>query len=94
MNNSNPYQTTATQNHYSVSAHAPRSTFRWVGTGSILASACSIAFGAYGLYRESNYAATLPPGTGACGMGALAALIFIFIGGPFCAVVGGGVRRA
>ena len=89
MNTSNPYQTTAPQNHYSASEHVPRSSSRWIGTGAILAAACPMAFGAYGLYRESIYAATLPPGTGACGMGAMAALIFIFVGGPFCAVVGG-----
>lgn len=89
MNSSNPYQTTAPQNRNNPSAHATRSISRWVWTGSVLTAACPVTFGAYGLYRESIYAATLPPGTGACGMGALAALMFIFIGGPFFAMIGG-----
>ncbi len=87
MNSTNPYQTTVAARRDAASRKS-RSSFRWIGTGSILAAACPIVFGAYGLYRESTYAASLPPGTAACGMGSLAALMFIFVGAPMCGLMG------
>ncbi len=91
MNNFNPYESSSTLRHTGAQRRAVRSTFRWVITGSLLAAAVPVALGAYGLHRESLYAASLPPGTARCGMGALGALMIMFAGGPFCGVMGGAI---
>ena len=67
----------------------PRSAVLWMLTGFLLAATVPVAFGAYGLHRESVYAAALPSGTGACGMGSFGAMIIMIVGGPFCGMIGG-----
>lgn len=85
----NPYESTATQTITNCSPQTLRSSLRWVITGCILAAVFPFTYGAYGLHREFVYAAELPPGTAACGMGSLAALTVMFVGGPFFGVIGG-----
>lgn len=88
MKSTNPYQATETELGNGAATHKSRSSSGWISTGAILASACPMAFGAYVFYRESVTAASLPPGTASCGMGSLAALMFIFVGTPACGLIG------
>ncbi len=89
MNNLNPYATSEVQGQLNTASMVRRSTFRWVLTGFIVAATVPVILGAYGLYRESVYVASLPPGVGACGMGAFGSLVIMIFGGPFCGMIGG-----
>ena len=89
MNHPNPYAVLEAQSPSNTTSKALRSKSRWVLTGGIIAAALPVLFGAYGLHRESVYAAAQPPGVGACGMGTLGALIIMIVGGPFCGLIGG-----
>lgn len=89
MTSSNPYESSTLQSPDAVSMHVPRSVSRWVLIGCLLAAAGPVALGAYGLHRESVYAASLPPGTPMCGNGMLMALAVMIVGGPLFGLVGG-----
>lgn len=89
MDAANPYESFGTLSRSGSESRARRSAFRWVTTGSLLAAVVPESFTAYELHREFTYAASLPPGTAACGMDALVALMIMFMGGPFCGMIGG-----
>jgi hypothetical protein len=64
---------------------------RWTVLGFVIGGTIPVFYGIYGLYRESVYLSSLPPGTAACGMGTLGAMASILIGGPFCGTIGSGI---
>jgi hypothetical protein len=90
MKEVSPYENPAMQRRVSDASTIPRSTFHWMLVGSLIAATVPLVAGGVTLYNESVYSAALPPGTGACGMGVLAGLILIVIGGPVFGLVGGG----
>jgi len=67
---------------------APRGYKYWPLIGFLIFASVPVAFGFYGLRRESLYYALLPPGTAACGMGSLGAMIMIVFVGPIFGFVG------
>ena len=87
----NPYERSLARNERAIVTYSPRSTNRWMMTGFVLAASIPVAFGAYILHRESVYYASLPPGTAACGMGSLGALVIMIFGVPVFGLIGGTV---
>jgi len=90
MQESNPYQTPSPSTPAVTASHQPRSRIRWSLTGLALGAAIPVAFGSYGMYQHQLYLASLGPNEAACGMGALASFMMIFIVGPFCGMIGAG----
>lgn len=88
MNTQNPYELSSLRHNDKALTHIPRSTTRWAFSGAVIAALFPVAFGMYALHRESVYAASLPPGTGACGMGTLAAMVIIVVGAPSFGIMG------
>jgi len=84
----NPYRSSATLSAPSI--ERPRSKSRWAAVGFVIGCLPPVAFGIYGLHSQSVYAASLPPGEYMCGMGSLAAMMFIFPIGPVLGLVGAG----
>ena len=88
MNSRNPYESSISQSQDGSPANAPRSSARWALVGGLAGAAVPIALGAYGLHRESVYAASLPPGSYGCGMASLGALVVMVGGGPLGGLLG------
>ena len=84
----NPYQSPDNDAQRPVIAPQPRFRKRWAITGLIVGTAIPVAFGAYKLYRAAAYHASLPPGTAACGMSALGAIMIIVVIGPIFGLIG------
>ncbi|WP_461509425.1 hypothetical protein [Rhodopirellula baltica] len=87
MTTRNPYRSPAAPASTGVSHHL-RSRKRWATIGFASGLLPSALFGAFGLYNESVYAASLPPGEVQCGMGTLAAMMFIFPVAPILGLIG------
>ncbi|MCC9603381.1 hypothetical protein LOC67_22760 [Stieleria sp. JC731] len=64
---------------------------RWAAIGFAIACSPMVALGAYGLYADIQYAATLPPNTPRCGNSALAAVLLIFPVSPIVGLIGAGL---
>ena len=64
---------------------------RWSAFGFAVAFIPVAAIGVFGLYNESQYAATLPPDTVRCGNGAMGAMLIIFPISPIFGCSGAGV---
>lgn len=84
----NPYDPAGDTARRALSANKAASRTRWTATGFIIGAALPLSLGAYGIYNERLHYASLPPGTAACGMGALAAFMFIVVFGPLGGLVG------
>lgn len=64
---------------------------RWAAVGFAIAFIPFAAIGAYGLYADAEYAATLPPNTPRCGNGAMGAMLLIFPISPLLGCFGAGL---
>ncbi|MEW4488621.1 hypothetical protein AB1L42_11095 [Thalassoglobus sp. JC818] len=61
---------------------------RWATVGFAVACVPIAAFGAYGIYVDAQYAATLPPDEPRCGNVLMAAMFMIFPISPMIGCVG------
>lgn len=87
----NPYAPATLENSTPVVER--RSNTRRIFVGVALGCSLPLLLGSYGLSQESAYNATLPPGTAACGNGALGPIFLIVFVAPFFGFVGGVVAR-
>ena len=87
MRELSPYEAPKTSESYALQ-HATRANGYWPLLGFLIFASVPVAFGFYGLRRESLYYASLPPGTAACGMGSLGAMVLIVFVGPIFGLVG------
>lgn len=85
----NPYQPALAA--ASATARNKPKPRRWAMFGFLFVCSVFVALGAFGLYTDAQYAATLPPGTPRCGNGELAAMLMIFPISPALGFVGAGV---
>lgn len=86
----NPYESSLNDSPRPAETCSQPAT-RWLTVGFAIGATIPVVFGVYGFYRESVYAASLPPGTAACGTGRVALLALMFVGGPVCGIIGGGM---
>ena len=85
----NPYEPTSTS-HLKLDRQ-PANRRQWLALGFVVACIPFAALGAYGLYADAQYAATLPPNTPRCGNGAMAAMFMIFPVSPILGCMGAGI---
>lgn len=57
--------------------------------GTLIGVLIPLSLGAYGVYQDAAYAATLPPDVARCGMGAMGAYLTALVGGPTFGIIGG-----
>ncbi len=92
MNHRNPYRNSLVLSSQPVQDHVPRATWKWVLGGCLCGAVIPIAFSAYLFHRDSVYLASLPPGSGPCGIMLLGALIgkvlIIVVGAPLGGLLG------
>jgi len=88
MNDTNPYETPGEHSQAPSLAVPSQLKARWAVAGFLLGAALPVGYGIYGLQQHVVYTASLAPGEGACGMGALAAAMMICVVGPFCGAIG------
>ena len=69
----------------------PANRRRWAAFGFLITCLPIAACGAYGLYNDAKYAASLPPDTPRCGNGALAAMLVIFPISPMIGCFGAAI---
>jgi len=88
MEEVNSYQSPDIDPQRPVIAPQPHFRKRWAITGLIVGTAIPVALGAYELHRAATYHVSLPPGTAACGMSALGAIMLIVVIGPIFGLIG------
>ncbi len=88
LSDANSFKPTESNNPRVMRSLKPRSQKQWAGIGFLLFASPPVALGFYRLYQTSEYYASLPPGTAACGLGSVAALMMITIVGPACGLIG------
>ncbi|QDT04470.1 hypothetical protein K227x_28610 [Rubripirellula lacrimiformis] len=89
MTDPNPYSPTDADPRALL--EQPRSEFRRLLLGAAIGAALPLLFGGYGLYQSWEYAASLPPGSAACGNAGLGPLVMIVFVAPFLGMIGGGI---
>lgn len=90
MRSSNPYQPPAGQlaARNSQTSVTPSSCKQWALRGFLVGALPSIAYGIYLTIQFRQYVATLPSGSGVCGMPMLAALGMIVVVSPVSGLIG------
>jgi hypothetical protein len=85
----NPYEPVSTSPADRVSTTTSYTPLDCAKMGFVLTAAVPVAFGLLVLRSELTYSASRPAGTGSCGMGLLAAVMLIAVGGPLVGTMGG-----
>jgi hypothetical protein len=85
----NPYEPVSTPPDDRVSTKTQYSPLDCALMGFVLTAVVPVAFGLLALRNEFAYSASRPAGTGSCGMGLLAAVMLIAVGGPLIGTIGG-----
>jgi len=60
----------------------------WALIGFALGAALPVGYGIHLKYQFRDYVASLPEDVGICGMPVLGYLALMFVGGPFCGLIG------
>lgn len=60
--------------------------------GFVCGALPALMFGLFRLWQHGSYVASLPPGSAACGTGALGSIVLIVFVAPLCGFVGTGVE--
>lgn len=89
MNGPNPYVPSTAGGASGQDELRPRSPLKRVIIGALLAGSLPLLLGVYGLSQFWAYTTSLPPGTAACGNGALGPLFLIVVVAPILAAIGG-----
>jgi hypothetical protein len=89
MQTLSPYEPPSGEERFAALTSKPRSRKHWTTIGFLIFSLIPIFYGLARLHHESVYYASLPPGTAACGMGSLGALVIIIFGVPVFGLIGG-----
>jgi hypothetical protein len=85
----NPYEPSRLAHLHTVPN--PVNRRRWALIGFVIGCVPIATLGAFGLYVDAQYAATLPPNTARCGNNAMAAMLLIFPVSPMIGILGAGI---